>query len=229
MKDFIEIGSGIQSELKMPEFLPINCPIHGENVEAYLNKRCVLCARDARQAQEKSAMLVKKAIAGIKDRYLQANIQNYIVNNPKQQEIVDIVTNYDFEKDLLFLGNTGTGKTHMAAALIEMAIYNGLSSNYIKFYKLTDLKINFPRDYGKTVNAEFLVIDEYGRSESDFKSDLLFEIIDARYDNLLPTVIISNLTTTEFKKKISDAIYSRLKENCVAKEYTWQDYRLKKD
>lgn len=108
---------------------------------------------------------------------------------------------------LFFSGLPGNGKSYFASAW-----FNSLKENqknvrcYNEFALFEELKrcINLPDnppDYRAQVIAETdnLIIDDLGstlsldKDKSEWKKSLLFNIIDFRYNNDLPTLVTSNL------------------------------------
>ena len=76
---------------------------------------------------------------------------------------------------------------------------------------------------------KLLVIDEIGRSMDVIKEKgYLSYIIRNRYNNRLPTVLISNLTKKELLKFFGEAIFDRFQETCIYLEFTGESYRPNK-
>ena len=74
-----------------------------------------------------------------------------------------------------------------------------------------------------------LVIDEIGRSMQQAKEDAILNYVLRRhYENMLPTVLISNLQKTDLMKKLGDAVVDRLKETCQCVEFVGESYRPEK-
>ena len=170
--------------------------------------------------------IVKAKIkANVPPRYFECSFENYVVDD-KNRDIYTRLSQYDFKHNLLLCGKTGTGKTHLSFALMSKIIAD-FSCYYAQFYKLTEIKINQPELYNYLTCCDFLVIDEYGVQETDFKNNLLFEIINDRYNNMQVTVLISNLDFAKVKDSMSDALYSRFKNNVDTYNFAWNDYRLK--
>ncbi len=213
----------------------INCKIHGPNSLINQIGDCKKCSeiewQKHKAIEDQQIFLQRQEIAHIPKKYRKASFETYIPQNSKAQEHLDFCKNYDFNGNILFLGKTGTGKTHLACSLLNKAVLS-ISSFYTKFYNLADLKIHERTEFKKLLNYDFLVIDEYGQQANDFKSNLLFEIIDQRQDNSVSTVLISNLGVIDgkdkFRESISDQLYSRFKENYSVKACNWEDYRLNK-
>lgn len=62
--------------------------------------------------------------------------------------------------------------------------------------------------------ADLLVIDEIGRSERKDEKDALFAVIDARYQEEKPCILITNLDEAAFSKILGEALVDRLSEAC---------------
>ena len=139
----------------------------------------------------------------------------------------------ELKHDAIMTGNIGTGKTMLANCIANQR------DKYPKKVITTLAKIS--REFRSTFNGgefteqelmdmisktDLLVVDEIGVSKiGDFEYRYLNEIIDNRYDNKLPTIIISNLTVDELKVAIGDRLIDRLKEDGVQISFTWDSYR----
>ncbi len=220
-----------------PEYVQLletktDCNVHGNQVEALINGKCAPCFKEKMQTerdkvvQENFVKAKKNALIPL--RFLEASLENYRPQNEKSNTLLRFCSEYDFESNLLMLGNTGTGKTHLGCALLSKALKKNLDGLYIKFYQLTEIKIRKPQLFENIIRCDILVIDEYGQQESDFKSNLLFEIIDQRYDDKVKTILISNFSPEKFTSSLSAPLYSRIKEDVIVKTCDWNDYRLKK-
>lgn len=208
----------------------IDCVTHGKGIRATLNGKCERCLKEKQEKQEKiiadKKLLDNKINAGIEERFIRANFENFKAVTQYQNQVYKQLKNYGGKKNVVFLGKTGTGKTHLACALIEKFLLEGRRCFYVKFYELLEFKIQNKQKFSQILNADFLVIDEYGSSDSDNKSNLLFEIIDKRYGKMLPTMLISNLSGDELRKNMNDATYSRIKSDCESILANWSDYRM---
>jgi DNA replication protein DnaC len=104
---------------------------------------------------------------------------------------------------LLFWGPTGTGKTHLAAAILtELAANQSVRGRFWHFGSLLD---EIARSYDKAsrtsesdrlrsvLEADLLVLDDLGsRKMTDWASDTLFAIVNGRYMARRPTVITTS-------------------------------------
>lgn len=159
------------------------------------------------------------------DSYKDSN--GKIVDLSRQKKFVDSFVN-DFEKWqlegmglYLWSSTRGTGKTFLASC-----ICNELMKKYsmvTKFVSASEL-ITLEQE-GKTDNFEkkpitvlcecmLLVIDDLGQQKlgENWLDDILFRIIDYRYQNKLVTMITSNI---EMKKlRLDDRVSDRLNKMC---------------
>jgi DNA replication protein DnaC len=75
-------------------------------------------------------------------------------------------------------------------------------------------------------DAAILVIDEIQeRGETPFEDRKLTQIIDARYMEERPTILISNHSRENFAKTLSPAVLDRIRENGLGLHFNWKSYR----
>ena len=61
---------------------------------------------------------------------------------------------------------------------------------------------------------DLLIIDEVGvQSGTEAESRALFDVFNERYQNMKPTILISNLSPEGFKAAVGDRIADRVKED----------------
>lgn len=139
---------------------------------------------------------------------------------------------------LLLIGDRGPGKTQMATWWAAQRIAGGLSpGRYIKCADLIgEIKATW-HDGGRSIGTEqdvlrkyhrtkFLVIDEFHeRGGSDWESRCLVNIIDHRYDAMLATILIANLTEDQAGKEINPSILSRANQTGGVVLCDWPSYR----
>lgn len=76
--------------------------------------------------------------------------------------------------------------------------------------------------------AALLVIDEVQvRGETKFEDDKLTAIIDARYMDGMPTMLISNYPWKKLESTLSPNVIDRFEENGVKLEFNWDSFRKK--
>ena len=108
---------------------------------------------------------------------------------------------------LVFGGTSGSGKTHLAAAIVNERIKQGHPAFYITAPDLLDhLRASFNPDsevpydefFDQVRNAPLLVLDDLGvQSGTSWAKEKLDQLLTSRFNSELPTVIV---TITPFEK-----------------------------
>jgi DNA replication protein DnaC len=133
------------------------------------------------------------------------------------------------------VGGRGNGKTQMAVEAIRLACSHGkpcMFTTAMQFFM--DLKATYRADALKDERAivamyarpHLLVIDEIGkRGGSDWENNLLFEVLNRRYENMKPSILIDNRTREDFLETIGPSLASRMSEGGGVIECTWETFR----
>ena len=153
------------------------------------------------------------------------------------QEIFNFSKDYadnftNASKNLLFLGRTGLGKTHLSLSIANIAIDKGYgviygsSQNF--FNQIQDEA--FGRKQGDTLNAllecDLLILDDFGTEfMSTYISSAIYNIINSRILRSLPTIISTNLSLSEINNVYGERIMSRILGNYIIKQFTGKDIR----
>jgi DNA replication protein DnaC len=75
---------------------------------------------------------------------------------------------------------------------------------------------------------DLLIIDEIGASTgSDHELGLLFEIINKRYENLRPMILISNLNVQDLQRFLGQRAMDRFNECATVVAFDWESHRGK--
>lgn len=128
---------------------------------------------------------------------------------------------------LLFLGGCGTGKTHLACAIM-LELMDRYLFVYPRYYKVSEIFSAVRNTYqqGATTNEEetikffssiqLLVIDEVGiQKGSEAEKRILFSILDNRVTSNKPTILMSNLGPKALAELLGDRLYDRVRSKCV--------------
>jgi DNA replication protein DnaC len=179
---------------------------------------------ERRQEEEtKQAELISSYKAkGIPPRYYGVSWENWISDTEEKKKAFNTVKNEAWKTNLFLCGKSGTGKTHLAMCLTkDGAKYRRLPDIFREVRSAFDSEQDIIDKYG---TVKMLIIDEVGRQKfSPFEMNLFFEIIDKRWNNMLPTTLITNLTKKEFFSEYGTAIIDRLRPIIVG--FNWESRR----
>lgn len=113
--------------------------------------------------------------------------------------------------NIILVGNNGLGKSTIAKNIAHTAVLKGHSVLFVSASKMLgdlvsqDGALALQRRLKHYSNPEVLVIDEIGYlSYSNRHADLLFEIVNRRYENK-PTIITTNKAFTEWGEVFPNA------------------------
>ena len=157
--------------------------------------------------------------------------------NPKisKEDIMSFVNTpwIDSASNLVLIGDTGLGKSHISSALCYEAILQGHPTMFISAFDLTSkiqkaLNPSSKIDYYAKVKV--LCIDELGYTyHKKEDTDILFQIISKRSE-ILPTMVTTNLAPKEwgsiFSGAAASAILDRLSFNGRFIAFEGRSYRL---
>lgn len=122
--------------------------------------------------------------------------------------------------NLLMIGHTGLGKTHLSTAIARRVIERGFdvryesAQNIISAYEHDRFhsgrgEADFQADPYE--RCELLVMDDLGTEfQTSFSVSCLYNLINTRLNRGLPTVISSNLSPADIRARYDDRIASRL-------------------
>jgi DNA replication protein DnaC len=139
-------------------------------------------------------------------------------------------------KWLVIWGERGSGKSHLCAAVDNHLVQSGVPSLFVTMPDLLaalrqamDLQANTEQEsYSGRMkvfrSAPVLILDDLGAETGSAWSDgVLFEILDYRYRNRLPTMIATNVNPDDFDPRIASRMQDA--EFCTVIENAAPDYR----
>lgn len=248
---------------------PAECEKHGhfdQKVTLVLGREfkttCPECQRIAaeyraeRQRQDdaiemRRAMAEKLGSALIPKRFVGRTLANYRTDHEGQRKALAFCSRYiaafaEIEQTgrcLMLLGQPGTGKTHLGAAMANelmrtttySAVYRTVGSVLQAIRASYDRKTqqNEADILASLIEPSLLVLDEVGVSKeqpSDFELTTLFAIINGRYEQMRPTVVISNLDASQLPRAMGERCVDRLREGGgVVVPFEWESHRGKEE
>lgn len=203
-------------------------------------RNCGKCAEEseaARKEKEKAEEIERAKMAryqrlinaGVSKRNIGKTFDSFNVSHEGQQKALDAckslcqaIKSGNRAPNMFMIGSVGTGKTHLSASIIHDLLPMH-SVNHVRMIDLMrELKDTWRRDSERSetdvinhyANLDLLIIDEVGiQFGSDAEKMFIFDIINGRYDNIKPTVLISNLDLQNLKATLGDQVVDRLRED----------------
>lgn len=193
------------------------------------------------QVERKKANLVSHSVnmAGFPKVKTLADFDFEYQPSINQQQIYDLNSLRFIEKqeNIVFYGNSGVGKTHLATAIGITAAQNRNSTYFIKCAELMEalhkaqIEGRLAERLKKYSGYKVLIIDELGYlpiSREDSK--LFFQLIDRRYERN-STIITTNINFSQWDEifgdpLIADAIIDRLLHHSTVITIKGKSYRL---
>ena len=178
---------------------------------------------------------------GVGKRFLTATFENF--ERKRMPKAYDIALGFAEKFDqndgegLIFTGDVGTGKTHLAAAIAAKIIRNNSATvEFVSYVEvLTNIKAAFSNHSEEAYMLEermrktdLLVIDDLGKEKpSPFTNELFYRVVNGRYKDRLPMIITSNYGVESLSERLDYPVFSRLVAMCKVVEMRGIDYRMK--
>lgn len=198
---------------------------------------------DEQRRKDRLNSLLRKA--GIPKKFDSKTFENFEPVNDKAaarkkalREYSEVVQSNEHNgKSLIMVGKLGNGKTHLACALIQdVIIGSGKTGRYTTFSEIVRrVKSSWRRNAEESEDGVYrdlswphlLVIDEVGMQNfTEFEQTVAYEVINARYLDEKPTVVVTNLQAKELSSTIGERAVDRLRENGgKALDFDWESYR----
>ena len=124
---------------------------------------------------------------------------------------------FDFARSpegwLVFQGDNGCGKTHLAAAIVNYQYEAGRPAMFVVVPELLDhlrntfkpdSKISYDQYFESVKTAPLLVLDDFGEhSSTPWAQEKLYQVINYRYNAQLPTLITTGCSLDELEPRIA--------------------------
>lgn len=168
---------------------------------------------------------------GVGKRFIGKTFDTFVAENQEQQRALEscravaesVTSGNNRTPSLILCGAPGTGKTHLACAMVQYCLEYGKSVRKANVMQIVrNIKSTWSKDSEHVEEdvisfyseRDLLVIDEIGvQFGSDTERMYIFDIINRRYDAVLPTVLISNLDIDALRVEIGERVIDRLRED----------------
>ena len=196
-----------------------------------------LMRRDARV----ESLMEKSGLSKRLRRYTFANFKPYVSSGTARavERVEDYLGRWEENRaagrGLYLCGDVGTGKTHLAVAVLnELVRRKKVPSLFVTVPELLD---NLRETYNKpgrnldewmdaVQNADFLLLDDLGSERpTEWVRERIFVIVNHRYRDELPTVFTSNIGPKDLATQLGERTASRIIAMCDWIGLEGQDYR----
>lgn len=237
-KDALERAKTKNAELlKQRENLLVSAGFAPDYTE--IRYECDICGDTGTVEYRMCKCMIKKLVeaglesSGMRDLVEKQTFENFDLSYykgealPRMKAILNIVKNYadtyeaETAGNMLMMGNTGLGKTHLSSAMGGVIIEKG---NDVYYTTATGMFSDFEMSrFGNSASVDatgetekyytcdLLIIDDLGtETVNQFTTSCLYDVINSRLNRKKSTVINTNFTRDEMRKKYQDRITSRI-------------------
>lgn len=203
-----------------------------------IRKGCPKCLeqrkveREAEEAlralQDSQRVTAKLRRAGVPPRYECKTLDTYRVSNAGQEKalaacrtLVAAVSAGREAPNLIMTGTPGTGKTHLCCGVV-LALHAARRVCRIDLPDLIrEIRATWRKDSEYSEDSvldwygalDLLILEEVGTgSGSDDERARIFQVINRRYEAMLPTVVVTNLSLAELRTEMGERVIDRLRE-----------------
>jgi len=164
-----------------------------------------------------------------------------VVKGVTKEQVLGIASGEIWIKEgtnVMIFGSSGTGKTHLAAAIGEKIVQNGGKAFFSRTTELVQKlqaakqSLTLPSALDKLDKYDCLILDDFGYVQrDDFETSVLFELICERYERR-SMLITCNQPFSDWEhifvnKQMAVAAIDRLVHNAIILEIDAESYRKK--
>ncbi|WVS23931.1 hypothetical protein QkW1_8 [Ralstonia phage QkW1] len=264
ISNFLPEGGGINPKRFERES---NCDVHGAYTErgGSLTGRedrimwfgCPECSKAAREREEADARAKEEwerqqrierrmKLSGIPMGFRDRTFDSFIAETPEQQHAVSVAR--EFAENfwtrhapagtfLVFGGNPGTGKSHLAIAAAQSVMQRGTAMYLDAMDLIRRVRATWRRDSEQSEEdvlhmlggtLDLLVIDEIGvQRGTEDEQMILFDVLNRRYRDLRPTILLTNLGGKALAEFLGPRVMDRLMERSIMVAFKWGSHRAK--
>jgi len=195
------------------------------------------------QEREQRRWTAKVGSAAIPERFKDRTLDSYVAKTSGQQKALAFAKEYaqNFDqviktgRSAIFVGKPGTGKTHLAIGIALSIMQQQRSPVFVTVQRLIRRVKDSWRTKEETetevidafASPDLLILDEVGvQFGSEFEKQLLFDVLNERYEKLKPSILLSNIPSEQLSDYLGERVTDRLRENGGALiGFNWDSYR----
>jgi DNA replication protein DnaC len=201
-------------------------------------------ARELRAAEQARAdMEAKLEQVAIPARFVGRTLDNFNADTEQQSYALTVARDYaeNFSQyakrgeGLILSGLPGTGKSHLAAAVLQALLPRRVGMYVTCMGIIRSVRGTWRKDSERSESdvlhilrtVPLLVVDEIGvQYGTDGEQTILFDVLDGRYREMQPTILLTNQDRAGLKTFIGERAYDRLTETSRWIPFDWPSYRL---
>lgn len=182
------------------------------------------------EEEERKKELIRKKVKKYRDISLidKKFLSSRFENDKYKEKYMEICKKYakglikdeNISKGIIFMGNSGVGKTFISSCIANYLMDNGKTVLIINFgLYLNRIKREWAEAENDILNyikqCDLLIIDDFGSERNtEFAIEKAFLMIDTRYRSEKPMIMTTNLSLYQLEKKFTTKIRSRIEEMC---------------
>jgi DNA replication protein DnaC len=214
------------------------CPTCAEQHRVTEEKRRVEEAETDRQRR----MEQRLSMSGIPQRFRDRTFDNFVADTEPKRQALSVAVEFASEfaghaergTTVIFSGKPGTGKSHLAlaAAMVVMKSSTALYINALDLIRMVrdtwrrDSEMSEVAVLNDLTSVGLLVIDEIGvQYGTDGEQVILFDVLNRRYRDLMPTILLTNLGAKGMKEFLGERSFDRLREGGIWVAFDWDSFR----
>lgn len=215
---------------------------------------CAVCTQEAdaeaQERAERDRLIARQRRleslaqhAAVPRLFLGKTLDDYVARNSGQQQALTILRAYagtfparcQAGEGLVLAGGTGTGKTHLACAVLQSALAQGKTGLYTSALRMVRMmrecwRRDAPHTESEVLGAlertDLLVIDEISQQYGTGSEQLVIgEVLEVRYLACKPTIILGNENMRGLRGCLGERAFDRVREKSRVVLFDWESFR----
>lgn len=247
------LSDALVSKATKPETCEKHGPFTSVNLFRSVWSRCPVCEQERAEQErlasergrlqlERERMQERLGRSAIPRRFIGRGFDNFNVSTEEQARALAVCRKFADEfadkwtlgQGLVLSGKPGTGKSHLAAAVMQHVIANHSTLYVTCMDVIRMVRETWRRDsqeserdvLNRLGRINLLVIDEVGvQYGTDSEQNILFDVLDLRYRDQLPTILLTNQDMAGAKQFLGERTWDRIRETSRWVAFEWESYR----